>query len=61
MSTTSSPAQPLGDPLVDREVAAEPVVLGRDVRQRALAGELERRHALRLALLDALVHSPVVV
>ena len=40
------------DPLVDHEVAPEPVVLLGDVRQRALAGERERRHALRLVALD---------
>ena len=36
-----------GDPLVDDEVAAEPVVLLGHVGQRALAGQLERRDARR--------------
>ena len=40
------------DPLVDDEVAPEPVVLLRHVRQRALPGEVERRHALGLVALD---------
>ena len=41
-----------GDPLVDDQMAAEPVVLGRDVGQRALAVERERRHARRLVPLQ---------
>ena len=41
-----------GDPLVDREVAAVPVVLLRHVGEGALAGQLERRHARRLVSLD---------
>jgi hypothetical protein len=36
---------PRRDPLVDGEVAAVPVVLGRDIGQRALAGEFQRWHA----------------
>ena len=40
------------DPLVDDQVAPEPVVLLRHVGQRALAGERERRHAVRLVALD---------
>ena len=43
---------PRADPLVHRQVALEPVVLDRDVRERALPGELERRHARRLVLLN---------
>ncbi len=46
------PVRPRGDPLVDREVAAEPVVLLRHVRQRALAGERERWHAVGLIALE---------
>jgi hypothetical protein len=42
-----------GDPFVDDEVAAEPVVLLWHVWKRALAGERQRRHPLRLiALLE---------
>ena len=42
-----------GDPFVDDEVAAEPVVLLGHVGQRALAGQRQRRHARRLiALLE---------
>ncbi len=42
------------DPLVDDEVAAKPVVLLGHVRQRALAGQRQRRHAVGLvALLEA--------
>ena len=48
MSSTRPPATRSGDPLVDGEVTAVPVVLGRHVGQRPLAGELERRHARRL-------------
>ena len=40
------------DPLVDDQMAAEPVVLLRDVGQRALAVERERRHAGRLVALQ---------
>ncbi len=40
-----------GDPLVDGEMAAEPVVLLGNVGQRALARERERRHALGLVAL----------
>ena len=40
------------DPLIHGEVATEPVVLLRHVGQRALTGELERRHAGWLMLLD---------
>ena len=40
------------DPLVDDEVAAEPVVLLRHVGQRALAGQVQRRDAGRLVALD---------
>ena len=48
---------PLGDPLVDGEVAAEPVVLLGDVGQGPLPGQLERRHALGLVRLHvALIH-----
>ncbi len=43
---------PFGDPLVHRQVAAKPVVLGGDVGQRPLAGQLERRHPGRLVLLN---------
>jgi hypothetical protein len=39
------------DPAVDDEVAAVPVVLRRDVRKRALAGERQRRDPLGLVLL----------
>ena len=46
----------LGHPLVDGQVAAEPVVLGGHVGQRALAGQLERRHALGLRSLDRVLH-----
>ena len=46
----------LGDPLVDRQVAAKPVVLGRDVGQRALTRELERGDPRRLILLNVGVH-----
>jgi hypothetical protein len=42
----------LRDPLIDRDMALVPVVLLRDVGQCALAGELERRHALGLVLLQ---------
>src|SRR5205807_1838764 len=45
------------DPLVHSEVAAKPVVLYGHVRQRALAGQLERWHAGRLTLLNIDVHS----
>ena len=48
----------LGDPLVHRQVAAEPVVLGGHVGERALAGQLERRHALGLGSLDRVLHGP---
>ena len=41
-----------GDPLVDREVPAVPVVLLRHVGQRALPRQLERRDPGRLVLLD---------
>jgi hypothetical protein len=41
-----------GHPLVDGEVAAEPVVLLGDVRERALAVERERRDSGRLVALD---------
>jgi hypothetical protein len=40
------------DPLIDHEVAPEPVVLLWDVRQRALAGERQRWHAVWLVCLD---------
>ena len=40
------------DPLIDREVTAVPVVLGGDVGQRPLAGELQRGDARRLVALD---------
>ena len=40
------------DPLVDDEVALEPVVLLRHVGQRALAGQVQRRDAGRLVALD---------
>jgi hypothetical protein len=46
----------LGDPLVHREVAAEPVVLGGHVGKRPLARQLERRDALGLGSLDRLLH-----
>ena len=46
------PGDPRGDPLVDGQVAPEPVVLGGHVGQRALAGERQRRHALGLVLLQ---------
>ena len=46
------PRHPRGDPLVDDQVPLEPVVLLGDVGQRALAGERERRHPLRLVALD---------
>ena len=49
---TRRPADARGDPLVDDEVAAEPVVLLRHVGQRALAGQLERRHARGLVALE---------
>ena len=39
-----------GDPLVDRQVPAVPVVLLGDVGQRALAGQGERRHAVGLVV-----------
>ena len=42
----------LGDPLVDGDVPAVPVVLLRDIGQRALARQLERRHPLGLVLLQ---------
>src|SRR5205823_5483417 len=42
----------LGDPLVDHEMAPVPVVLLGDVGQRALAGQVQRRHAGRLIALD---------
>ena len=45
------PRDALGDPLVDGEVALEPVVLLGTSGQRALAGERERRNALGLVLL----------
>ena len=38
-------AAALRHPLVDGQVTAKPVVLGRHVGQRALAGQLERGHA----------------
>jgi hypothetical protein len=41
----------LRDPLVHGEVAPVPVVLLRHVRERALAGEVERRDARRLVAL----------
>ena len=50
------PVRAGGDPLVDRQMAPEPVVLLRHVRQRALAGERQRRHALRLVALDVELH-----
>jgi hypothetical protein len=45
-------AAAVGDPLVNRQVAAEPVVLLRHVRQRALAREGKRGHALGLVALE---------
>src|SRR5665809_148513 len=44
-------AAALCDPLVDREVAAEPVVLGWEVGERSLPGQLERGHAGGLVVL----------
>ena len=44
-----------GDPLVDDEMAAVPVVLLRHVRQRALAGQRQRRHAVGLVALQIAV------
>jgi hypothetical protein len=41
----ASPDDPGADPLIYGEMAAEPVVLGRNVGQRALSGERERRYA----------------
>ena len=41
---------PLGDPLVDDEVAAIPVVLLGDVGKRPLAGQLQRRDAVGLVV-----------
>ncbi|CAA9485490.1 MAG: hypothetical protein AVDCRST_MAG13-1422 [uncultured Solirubrobacteraceae bacterium] len=46
------PADLPGDPLVDDEVPAEPVVLLGHVGQRALAGEGERRHPVGLVALE---------
>ena len=46
------PVDPRRDPLVDGQVAAEPVVLLGHVGQRPLTGQLERRDALRLVRLD---------
>ena len=46
------PAHARGDPLVDDEVAPVPVVLLRDVRQRALPVQRQRRDARRLIALD---------
>ena len=47
------------DPLVDRQMTAEPVVLLGHVGQRPLARELERRHALGLFCLHvSLIHQP---
>ena len=40
------------DPLVDDEVAPVPVVFLRDVGQRALARQVQRRHPVRLVTLD---------
>ena len=40
-----------GDPLVDDQVAAKPVVLLGHVRERALPGQRQRRHAGRLVVL----------
>ncbi len=45
-------AAALGDPAIDGEVAPVPVVLLRDVGQRALAGQLERRHSRGLVTLQ---------
>ncbi len=45
-----------GDPLIHREVAAKPVVLGGHVGERALAGELQRRDAVRLIALGVARH-----
>src|SRR5947209_3718836 len=47
---------PGADPLVDGEMAPVPVVLGRNVGERPLAGELERWHAWRLVALNVSVH-----
>ena len=52
MSMTRRPATCARDPLVDDEVALEPVVLLGHVGQRALAVERERRDAGRLVALD---------
>ncbi len=48
----AQPGHSRGDPLVHGQVAAEPVVLLGHVRQRALASERERRHALGLVALQ---------
>jgi hypothetical protein len=49
-------ADALGDPAVHDQVALEPVVLLGDVRERALAGQVQRRDAGRLVALDVEVH-----
>jgi ubiquinone/menaquinone biosynthesis C-methylase UbiE len=43
---------PRRDPLVHRQMAAKPIVLLGHIRQRALTGERERRHALGLVALQ---------
>ena len=48
----AQPAHLCGDPLVDDEVAGEPVVLLGHVGQRALAGQRQRRDAGRLVALQ---------
>src|SRR5207244_11947881 len=50
------PGHPRGVAFVHRQVPAVPVVLGRDVGQRPLAGQRERRHARGLVLLHVSVH-----
>ena len=61
MSITRCPGHARGDPFVDRQMAAEPVVLLGHVGQRALPGQRQRRHALGLValLVDAVVSRQV--
>jgi hypothetical protein len=42
----------LGDPLINGQVPAVPIVLLGDVGKRSLAGERERRHPFGLVFLD---------
>ena len=50
------PEDARADPLVDGKVAPVPVILGRNVGQRPLSGQPQRRHTGRLIALQMSVH-----